>query len=140
MLRSYRWIVALIVFGIFIFTVKSKVSLNHPFLSEANSFELLGVEEREIVVSVLSRIETQKSHQIAAQKLQSVLENQSIPLLVSATHTDNHIVFKEGFGVVFPQFFFQSDSVTQELTLVQFLGNVAGLNFPHLTLAKRPKN
>jgi hypothetical protein len=125
MLRSYRWIV---------------VSLNHPFLSEANSFELLGVEEREIVVGVLSRIETQKSHQIAAQKLQSVLENQSIPLLVSATHTDTHIVFKEGLGVVFPQFFFQSDSVTQELTLVQFLGNVAGLNFPHQALAKRPKN
>ena len=140
MLKSYRWIVGVIFVLVSLFFVRDRFSLSKQAAQESLAFEVLGVEEREIVLSVLSILDHRHKFQEVADQLDSTLKRDLIPALVSDFDHVNHIELRDGHGIVFPKNFFNSDPLTQEASLTVFLGVLAkNPNFSGGSLAKASK-
>ena len=140
MLNSYRWIVAFIFVAVSLFVVRERFSMGEHWDKNSTAFETLGIEEREIIYSVLSRLETQKQYQQLISKLDDTLKKDLVPALVSEREQGFDIKFKEGEGIIFPKIFFSSDPFTQELSVTHFLGEIAkSPQFSDSSLAKISK-
>jgi len=138
--KTYRWIVA----GLFVFL--SFLMLNRPVSFPAFKFESFGefhpvsIEQREIVFSVISRLEAKKGITASSKKILSYLENETVEILVTNFASESKVVMKDGVGLVFPERFFESDPIDQEFVLSEWFREFAHSNWSDESyLAKIPK-
>lgn len=140
MLKSYRWIVGVVFVLVSLFFVRDRFSLSKQAAQESLAFEVLGFEEREVVLSVLSRLDHRHKFQEVADQLDSTLKRDLIPALVSDFDHVHQIELKDGHGIVFPKDFFNSDPLAQDASMKAFLGVLAkNPNFSGGSLAKASK-
>jgi len=141
MINTYRWIVA----GVFLFL--SVLMLNRPvsfphfqFESEYN-LQPVSIEQKEILLSALSRVETRQQQTDGAKIVAAFLRNETIELFVSISISEERIILKEGVGIVFPSKFFETDPVDQEFALSQWMIELAKESGnPDSYLAKVPSS
>jgi len=127
--KTYRWIVA----GVF--AVLSFLMLNRPVTfpafkpeSQAN-FELISIEQREVLLSAISRLEKRVEFSGTVAKLTMAIQKESVEVLISNTINEDKINLKEGLGIVFPGKFFEADPIAQELALSHWFEDIAQLNW-----------
>jgi hypothetical protein len=138
MLKSYHWIVASVFIFLSFFMVRGRFSLGSFSLKES-TLESLGIEEREVILDALSRIENQKKYQVEVEKLTDLLKKETISVLVTDLNEQSRIKFSEGAELLFSKDFFSADPISQEIYLKNFFDDLAkNESFYQGTLAKLP--
>lgn len=138
MLKSYRWIVAIVFVFALLFMVREPFSIG-AFVSKDASPQNLGIEEREVILQALSRLENQKSYQLEVEKLNDFIKKETVPILVLDLNERARIKFSEGVGLLFSKEFFSADPISQELYLKTFFEDFAkNEGFYQGSLAKLP--
>lgn len=127
--KTYRWIVAAV------FAVLSFLMLNRPvtfpafkFESQAN-LELISIEQREVLLSALSRVEKRGDFSSTVVKVISAIQKEAVEVLISNSINEDKINLKEGLGIVFPGKFFEADPIAQELALSHWFEDIAQVNW-----------
>ena len=128
MLKSYRWMVAGI-FGIMSFyMLQHRFSFSTSIFNSAPIFEVVGIEEKEIIYSTMSRIEKHKEFTTMIFKINEAIKNETLPILLAHSNQFEKITIQEGLGLVFPEQFFKSDPFTQEVAMTELFSTVSLLH------------
>lgn len=131
MLNSYRWIIGVTFLTLSLFMLKAPVSFSKPIFEKNSKIESLGIEEQEIVYSTLNRIEEKKHSSSYIARLNEAIEKQTLPVFVAHTNHAKRISFQEGFGLVFPENFFTTDPISQEISMSELLTEIAQSESSH---------
>lgn len=138
MSKSYRWIIGVAFITLSLFMLKAPISFSKPVFDKNPRVESLGIEEQEIVYSTLNRIEEKKHFSSSTiARLNEAIEKETLPILVAHTNHATRISFQDGLGLVFPENFFTTDPISQEVSMSELLTEIAQSELsPHGVLAK----
>lgn len=129
MLKSYRWIVAGI-FGIMSFyMLQYRFYFSNSIFNAAPPFEAVGIEEKEIIYSTMTRMEKHKEFIPMIFKINKAIKNETLPILLAHSNQFEKITIQEGLGLVFPDQFFKTDPFAQEVAITELFSTASLWHF-----------